>query len=190
MIATGKPVIYASVLAGYHQDQIDEETPVDPQAAYYRQKLEAERLVLDAGGTVLRFGALYGVNPAAMRDDLLVHSFCREAVQTGRVTVFQPSAMRPLTYLREAVRAIKFMLGKDPHERKGIYNVVTGNMRKYQITDAIRETHGCVIENIEGEDQEGRDYAAKVHKILLAGFKYIAPPFLDVIDDICDWYAI
>ncbi|MDD3102576.1 MAG: SDR family oxidoreductase [Patescibacteria group bacterium] len=188
VLAGGKPVIYASVLAGYKgHSQIDETTPVDPQAAYYRHKFETERLVLDMKGTVLRFGALYGVSPAAMRDDLLVHSFCREAVRTGEVTVFQPDSMRPLTYLREAVRAIMFMT-KQP--LPGIFNVVSCNLRKYQITDAIRDAYGCRVKPIEGKDDEGRDYAARVNKILAAGFNYSAPPFTDVIDDICDWYEM
>lgn len=188
VLAGGKPVVYASVLAGYNGHfQIDEKTPVDPQAAYYRHKVEAERLVLDMHGTVLRFGALYGVNPTAMRDDLLVHSFCREAVRAGEVTVFQPDSMRPLTYLREAVRAIMFMVGP---MRPGIFNVVSCNLRKYQIVDAIKDTYGCKVKAIEGKDDEGRNYAARVDKLLAAGFKYTTPPFLDIVDDICDWYDI
>lgn len=188
LLGAQKPMIFASVLAGYRgHEQVDEETPVFPTATYYKTKIDAEALVGMMQSTVLRFGALYGLNPAAMRDDLLVHSFCKEAVRTGKVTVFQPEAMRPLTYLWEAVRAIRFMAEKP---RPGIFNVVSCNLRKKQIVREIQQTWGCRIESVEGKDDEGRDYAARMDKMWATGFRYQVPSFEDALDAICDWYEL
>lgn len=193
-----KNMIYTSVLAGYKEDVIDEETPVCPSAVYYKTKLQAEGLVKAVGQTVLRFGALYGVNPyvyvngdgvvasKAMRDDLLVHSFCREAVQTGKITLFQPDHMRPITYLDDAVGAIKFFLTYS--ERAGIFNVVTTNLRKLHIAAIVRRVTGCTIESIAGADDEERNYAADTFKLRATGFRLGSPSLNRHIREICDWY--
>lgn len=182
-----KPMIFTSVLAGYQQSDVDESTPVFPTATYYKTKIEAETMVQNQGQTILRFGALYGVNAAAMRDDLLVHSFCREAVRTGKITIFQPQAMRPLTHLREAVKAIKFMMGP---QRKGIFHVVTRNLRKERIANAIGEVIGCDVVPVEGRDEEGRDYRVSRNKLITTGFKYAPQPFVHALEDIVDWYKL
>jgi nucleoside-diphosphate-sugar epimerase len=193
-----KNVIYSSVLAGYKSQSIDETTPVFPTATYYKSKLEAEALVEAAGQTILRFGALYGVNPyvfvsdakvvyKAMRSDLMVHSFCKEAIETKRLTIFQPNCMRPVTSLDDAVASIKFMMGLDLR-RRGIFNIVSYNVMKALIADLIRERTGCRLVPIEGEDTEGRNYIASPKKVKDAGFVFKAPPLGDTIKEICDWY--
>jgi nucleoside-diphosphate-sugar epimerase len=55
--------LFSSTVGVYGRDHdlaADEDTPVDPRTPYARSKLEAERAVLDAGGTVLRFPVAYG----------------------------------------------------------------------------------------------------------------------------------
>ncbi|HEY0141479.1 MAG TPA: NAD-dependent epimerase/dehydratase family protein [Thermoanaerobaculia bacterium] len=60
--ARGTRLIFLSTVAVYpNSDQPhDEESPTQPATAYGRAKLEAERLVLAAGGTVLRPAMVYG----------------------------------------------------------------------------------------------------------------------------------
>lgn len=60
--ARGARVILLSTVAVYpNSDQPhDEESPTHPTTAYGRAKLEAERLVLAAGGTALRAAMVYG----------------------------------------------------------------------------------------------------------------------------------
>lgn len=58
--------IFASSISVYrHSDQvIDEQSPTDPDASpNAKALLEAERLVLEEGGTVLRFAGLYSLEP-------------------------------------------------------------------------------------------------------------------------------
>jgi len=182
-----KRVLYASVLASYKQREIDESTPVFPKATYFRTKLEAEKQVVEEGQTVMRFGTLYGINEQAMRDDLLVHSFCKEAVQKGRITVFQPEYIRPITYIDEAAAAIQFALEKAHHER-GIFNVVTQNCQKGSIATIVSACTGSPIVPIAGGDDEGRNYSASSGKLKSAGFVFTAPPLRDTVKEICAWY--
>jgi dTDP-4-dehydrorhamnose reductase len=183
-----KRVLYASVLASYEdRGLIDESTPAFPRAVYFKTKLEAEKLVLQEGQMAVRLGTLYGVNEQAMRDDLLVHSFCREAVQKGKITVFQPECMRPLTYVDEAATAIKFLVEKADVER-GIFNVVTQNCRKGSVAAIVSDCTGSPIVPVAGIDDEGRDYSASTEKLKATGFVFSAPRLEGAVRDICAWY--
>lgn len=201
----GKPVIYASVLARYdvplaffnHRlgcNEIDEDTHVTASSLYYKTKMEAEGMVLQGHpeNTVLRFGALYGVNSVSMRDDLLVHSFCRDAVQKKKIELFEPQHMRPITCLDEAVAAIMFFVdkrGKPEHGRLfRLFNVVTQDVRKSMIAEMIRLRTDCEVIAVPGGDAEGRNYAASTKKIQAAGFSFDPPRFSRSIGQICDWY--
>lgn len=184
VLQQGKKVIFSSVLAKYETDWVDERTPVCPSSTYYKTKLQAEALV-QTGHVVLRFGALYGVNPAAMRDDLLIHSFCKEAVETNGITLFQPDSMRPVTNLDDAVAAIKFFL-TDHHV--GVFNAVTVNVSKRKIAANVSLVTRCRVQDIEGQDNEGRNYVADTSKLRALGFGFGTPDITPPIRTICDWY--
>jgi nucleoside-diphosphate-sugar epimerase len=200
ILRCGKKVIFSSVLAKYATDWVDERTPPCPSATYYKTKLQAEALVQEAGHVVLRFGALYGVNPAAMRDDLLIHAFCKEAVEMGRITLFQPDSMRPVTNLNDAVAAIKFFLNDKPTFvesapkvdvhwlPKGIFNVVTVNVTKRKIAANVSMVTRCRVQDIEGQDDEGRNYMVDTSKLRSLGFGFGTPDITPPIRIICDWY--
>ena len=59
--ARGRPIVFFSSIAVYGSGgPFDESSPVRPENTYASTKVEAERLVLDANGTVLRIAAVYG----------------------------------------------------------------------------------------------------------------------------------
>jgi UDP-glucose 4-epimerase len=59
--ARGKRFVFFSTIAVYGPGgPFDEESPARPATEYARTKLEAEGIVLDAGGIVLRLPAVYG----------------------------------------------------------------------------------------------------------------------------------
>lgn len=72
--------IFASSISVYrHSDQvIDEQSPTDPDASpNAKALLEAERLVLEEGGTVLRFAGLYSLEPGELNSSCLLSQATR-----------------------------------------------------------------------------------------------------------------
>ena len=78
-------VVYPTTNSGYGTksgDQIcTEETPLEPITLYGRTKVQAERMILEAGNSItLRLATVFGVSPR-MRTDLLVnHSSTRPSL--------------------------------------------------------------------------------------------------------------
>jgi len=59
--ASGKRFVFFSTITVYGGGgPFDEDSPARPATEYARTKLEAEKIVLDAGGVVLRLAAVYG----------------------------------------------------------------------------------------------------------------------------------
>ncbi len=87
-----------------------EETPLQPISLYGRTKVEAERVILDAGNSIsLRLATVFGVSPR-MRLDLLVNDFVHRAVTDRTVVSFEghfkrnyipiPDVARPFLHAR------------------------------------------------------------------------------------------
>jgi len=176
----GKRVIFASVLGRYDgYSVIDESTPFAPKHEYFVQKLDAEGRVLRVkpsssgiGNVVLRFGTLYGVSEC-MRWDLLVHNLILEGLREGRIQLYQPDVIRPVTDIRDAVSAIMFFVSTSAASG-GVYNVVSQNIAKKDIVriiaDSVPEVSG--YDTVPEEDYEKRDYVALTEKICSLGFKF------------------
>ena len=63
VVRTGTRVIFASTIAVYGYNRgipLTEEATLAPDSDYARSKVAAEEIVRRAGGTILRFGAVYG----------------------------------------------------------------------------------------------------------------------------------
>lgn len=113
----------------------DEDSPVEPQAAYATSKLAAERALLkmadaDFAPVVFRKGTVFGFSPR-MRYDLVVNSFVRDALAHGRITVHYGGSMwRPLIDVKDVARAYLAALGAEPHLIRGqVFNLSAGNFR-------------------------------------------------------------
>ncbi|GAG50665.1 unnamed protein product, partial [marine sediment metagenome] len=102
---------------------LDEESDVDPRAAYSRSKYDAERLLLDMAGddfcpVILRKGTIYGFSPR-MRYDLVVNTFVKDALSKGCITVHYGGEMwRPLVEVRDVAQAYIVCLRADEEKVK------------------------------------------------------------------------
>jgi nucleoside-diphosphate-sugar epimerase len=114
---------------------LDEESPVEPRAAYATSKLAAERAILPMATdsfapVVFRKGTVFGFSPR-MRYDLVLNTFVKDALSRGVITVHHGGAMwRPLVEVRDVARAYVMALQVPEKVVSGqIFNLVTGNFR-------------------------------------------------------------
>ncbi len=137
--------IYDRGVANPVEDVIQEETsPVAPRAAYSTSKLNAEKLLLEMKGkdfcpVILRKGTVFGFSPR-MRYDLVVNTFVKDALSTGRITLHYGGEMwRPLVDVRDAARA--YLVALEAPEEKvcgEIFNVASGNYRISELALRVR----------------------------------------------------
>lgn len=157
----------------------DEDSQVDPRAAYSSSKWAAEKGLLAMAGdnfcpVILRKGTIYGFSPR-MRYDLVVNTFVKDALSKGYITVYYGGEMwRPLVDVRDVARAYITCLQADKELVKGeIFNVSYRNMRvselALRVRDALRDV-GIDIEIEADYSYRGvRSYrvsTAKIQRVL------------------------
>ena len=135
--------LFASTCSIYDQgvgndrgdELLDEETEVNPRAAYSRSKYDAERYLLEMADkdfcpVILRKGTVYGFSPR-MRYDLVVNTFLKDAFSKKVLTLhYGGEIWRPLVEVRDVARAYIAALEADPDKVRGqIYNVSFKNFR-------------------------------------------------------------
>jgi len=114
---------------------MDEDAPVEPRAAYATSKLAAERGILPLADehfapVSFRQGTVFGFSPR-MRYDLVVNTFVKDALSTGRLSVFYGGAMwRPLVDVKDVARAYVTALESNADLIRGeVFNLAAGNFR-------------------------------------------------------------
>jgi len=114
---------------------LDEESPVEPRAAYATSKLAAERAMLpmadaDFAPVAFRQGTAFGFSPR-MRYDLVVNTFVKDALSSGIMRVFYGGEMwRPLIDVKDVARAYVMALECDADLIRGqVFNLASGNFR-------------------------------------------------------------
>ncbi len=158
---------------------LDETSEVHPRAAYSSSKREAEKLLLGMVSeafcpVILRKGTIYGFSPR-MRYDLVVNTFVKSALATGKLTLHYGGEMwRPLVDVRDVARAYIACLEAPEEKVKGeIFNVSFHNIRISELAlrarAALREI-GYETEIVPDYGYSGvRSYrvsAAKIQRVL------------------------
>jgi UDP-glucose 4-epimerase len=131
---------------GSQSEVVDEDCAIDdlkPQSPYADSKLKAEDLLKELGASrglrfvICRLGTIFGTSPG-MRFHTAVNKFCWQAVLGQPITVWRTALLqnRPYLDLRDATRAIAFIIGKKVYDRS-VYNVVSFNAPLRGIIDSI-----------------------------------------------------
>ncbi len=124
---------------------LNEESDVQPRAAYAVSKLSGERELFtlrdeNFAPVALRMGTLFGFSPR-MRYDLVVNTFVKDAFSKGYLTLHYGGQMwRPLVDVRDAARAYIMALEAPEKLVSGeIFNVVHENYRISELALRVRE---------------------------------------------------
>jgi nucleoside-diphosphate-sugar epimerase len=152
-----------------------EESPLNPVSTYGRQKVEAEKLIMQRENSVsLRLATLFGWS-MRMRRDLLVNDLTWRAVRDHSVVVFEKDARRNFCHVRDAALAFLHVLQNWSTMRGQVYNVgdTTANMTKLQLCERIKAQvpNFLYLAGNHSADPDKRDYLVSNDKIEATGWK-------------------
>ncbi|MBN9659380.1 MAG: NAD(P)-dependent oxidoreductase [Acidobacteria bacterium] len=152
-----------------------EESPLKPISQYARDKVEAERQVLEAGnGVSLRLATVFGVSPR-MRIDLLVNDFVHRAVTDRSLVIFEGHFKRNYIHIRDVARAFQHVMARFDAMKEQPYNVglSDANLSKLELCAEIKKLIPgfSYLEAPIGEDPDKRDYIVSNAKIEATGFR-------------------
>ena len=171
-------VLYPNTNSGYGIGQpgvlCTEESPLRPISLYGRTKVEAEKVLMDAGTVVcFRLATVFGTSPR-MRLDLLVNDFVYRAVNDAAVVIFQGAFKRNYIHVRDVVRAFMHALDNFEAMKNNVYNVGLddANLSKLELCAKIKEfvPRFTYLEAPIGEDPDKRDYIVSNEKLGKTGF--------------------
>ncbi|MDP3727711.1 MAG: NAD(P)-dependent oxidoreductase [bacterium] len=175
----GQKIIFPTTNSGYGIGEkgtaCTEETPLRPISRYGRQKVEAERAILDAGDAItLRLATVFGTSPR-MRLDLLVNDFVYRAVTDRFLVLFEADFKRNYLHIRDIARAFIHCIDNFERMKNGAYNVGLSdvNLSKRELCEEIKKQvpDFYFTEAKVGEDPDKRDYVVSNEKIERTGFK-------------------
>lgn len=151
-----------------------ERTPLAPISVYGRDKVEAERALLDRGDVVtLRFATVFGVSPR-MRLDLLVNDFTFRALRDRFLVIFEKQFKRNFLHILDAADCFLFCIEHFAEMKNEPYNVGLNeaNISKEELALAIqRHLPNLYIHFAEvGSDPDKRNYVVSNDKINARGF--------------------
>lgn len=160
----------------------DEESPVEPRAAYAVSKYQAEVELKKLAGddfcpTILRQGTVYGWSPR-MRYDLVVNTFVKSAFEKGVLIVHNGGEMwRPLIDVTDVAKAYVACLQADLNiVGNQLFNISYKNYRILELAHWVRKVfRECGLDvdiEVEYGSTKGRSYRVSTKKIeSMLGFK-------------------
>jgi nucleoside-diphosphate-sugar epimerase len=152
-----------------------EESPLRPISLYGRTKVEAEKIVLDAGESItFRLATVFGASPR-MRIDLLVNDFVYRAVTDRAVVLFEAHFKRNYLHIRDVARVFTHGLEQFENMKGLAYNVglTDANLSKLELCQKIQEhlPRFVFFESGIGEDPDKRDYIVSNRRIEGTGWR-------------------
>jgi nucleoside-diphosphate-sugar epimerase len=183
-VANGCRMVFFSTTSVYgtQKELVDENSSAEelkPQSPYAASKLKAEQMLQQLGQAdclkfvVCRFGTVFGTS-IGMRFHTAINKFCWQACLGQPITVWRTALhqKRPYLYLKDAVRALGFIIKTDRFDNQ-VYNVLTANATVGEIVDEIR-THvpDIHIEYVDTRIMNQLSYEVSCDKFKSLGFEF------------------
>ena len=172
--------VFASSCSVYDRGMIaedivqDEDSPVEPRAAYATSKYAAERALLELADdtfhpVILRQGTTYGWSPR-MRYDLVVNTFVRSAFEHGKLVVHCGGEMwRPLVDVTDIAKCYLACIQAKPELVGGqIFNLSHKNYRILELAHWVQKALAGIVDvdiQVEYGSATARDYRVSTKKI-------------------------
>jgi nucleoside-diphosphate-sugar epimerase len=168
------PITNSGYGVGEQGNYCTEDSPLRPVSLYGRDKVEAEKIILDRDNSVsLRLATVFGMAPR-MRIDLLVNDFVYRAVNDRFVVLFEAHFKRNYIHIRDVARAFMHAMNKFGEMKGRPFNVglSDANLSKAELCECIK-VHVPSFQYLEapvGEDPDKRDYIVSNARIEATGY--------------------
>lgn len=175
VVLPNKHLVFMSTCSVYGaQDGIlNEESETNPLSSYASTKLEAEKYVLEKGGTVFRLGTVFGLGDtySRLRMDLVVNVLTMKAIKDGEITINGGEQWRPIIAVKDIA---EYVTEACKEEYEGIYVLSKENVVIRELGEKIAELiPNTKINYTEISFQDARNYKVDNAKSLET-FKYKA----------------
>lgn len=162
-----------------NKDVADEGYRLKPLTNYSKANANAEKKILKLANdnfcvTILRQGTVYGYSPR-MRFDLVINRMTHDAWNNGLINLLRDGTQRrPTLHIKDAIRAMYFMLITDENKiNKEIFNV-GGDNNNLMIKDIVKKIKKIFKKQIKVQfygSKDHRSYFVSFNKINSIGFK-------------------
>ena len=152
-----------------------EETPIRPVSLYGRDKVAAERQLLERHPSAISFrlATVFGMSPR-MRLDLLVNDFTYRACTDRSIVLFESHFKRNFIHVRDVARVFLHGIDRFDAMKGQVYNagLSDANLSKLELCRRIRQHVPSLVvyESQIGKDPDQRDYIVSNEKIERTGF--------------------
>lgn len=151
-----------------------EESPLRPISQYGRDKVDAEKMLLDSGrGVSFRLATVFGQSPR-LRRDLLVNDFVYQAKMFGTIVLFESHFKRNFVHVDDVARAFEFGIENYDQLSGSCFNLGHdgSNVSKLELCEIIKEyfTTLRVYKDEFSKDPDQRNYVVSNEKLRRAGF--------------------
>ena len=153
-----------------------ENSPIRPISRYGRDKVEAERILLErhASAISFRLATVFGMSPR-MRLDLLVNDFTYRACTDRAIVLFESHFKRNFIHVRDVARVFLHGIDRFQTMKGQVYNagLSDANLSKRELCQRIQAfvPSFTFFESNVGQDPDQRDYIVSNEKIERTGFK-------------------
>jgi len=178
LLGAGQRLLYPNTNSGYgigeRDKQCTEDAPLRPVSLYGRDKVEAERIVLQRENALsFRFATVFGMSPR-MRLDLLVNDFVHRALTDRSIMLFEGHFKRNYIHVRDVARAFLHGVENFAAMRGRPFNVglSDANLSKIELCGRIKRflPELVYVEAPIGRDPDKRDYIVSNARIEATGF--------------------
>jgi nucleoside-diphosphate-sugar epimerase len=183
VVSPDKHLIFMSTCSVYGaQDGIlNEESPTNPLSSYASTKLEAEKHILEKGGTIFRLGTVFGLGDtySRLRMDLVVNVLTMKAVKDGEVTINGGEQWRPIIAVKDIA---EYVTETCKEEYEGVFVLAKENVVIRELGERVAKLiPNTKINYTEISFQDARNYKVDNSKSLKT-FKY--QPQVTVEDEV------
>ena len=182
-VLPNKHLVFMSTCSVYGAQEglLNEESETNPLSSYASTKLNAEKYILQKGGTVFRLGTVFGLGDtySRLRMDLVVNVLTMKAVKENEITINGGEQWRPIIAVKDIA---EYVTEACKEKYSGVFVLAKENVIIKDLGERVAKLiSGTKIKHTEISFQDARNYRVD-NKKSLETFKY--KPQVTVEDEV------